>query len=107
MITEKSEVSNLGVLYVPAQDQCQACWDELSSNSLFQAHLPANWCCAIPFIHAQVRSPLPNCKRGAAKRTADHVLIVCLIHQAPHGAQGLTVLDDETQCWLNNITASI
>ena len=25
----------------------------------------------------------------------------------PHGACGLTVLDDETRCWLNNITASI
>ena len=29
------------------------------------------------------------------------------IHRAPHGARGLTVLDDETRCWLNNTTASI
>ena len=31
----------------------------------------------------------------------------CPIHRAPHGARGLTVLDDETRCWLNNTTASI
>ena len=29
------------------------------------------------------------------------------IHWTPHGARGLTVLNDETQCWLNDITASI
>ena len=29
------------------------------------------------------------------------------IHRAPHGARGLTVLDDETRCWLNDITASV
>ena len=49
----------------------------------------------------------PNCECGASEQTADHVLIACPIHQAPHGARGLTVLDDETRCWLNNTTASI
>ena len=49
----------------------------------------------------------PNCECGAFEQTADHVLIACLIHRAPHGARGLTVLDDETRCWLNNTTASI
>ena len=44
---------------------------------------------------------------AAAEQTADHVLIACPIHQTPHVARGLTVLDDETRCWLNNITASI
>ena len=29
-------------------------------------------------------------------QTADHVLTACPIHRAPHGARGLTVLDDET-----------
>ena len=43
----------------------------------------------------------------AAEQTADHVLIACTIRRAPNGAQGLTVLDDKTRCWLNNITASI
>ena len=42
-----------------------------------------------------------------AEQTIDHVLTVCPIHRAAHGAQGLTVLDDETQCWLNNTTANI
>ena len=41
------------------------------------------------------------------EQTADHVLTACSIHRAPHGARGLTVLDDETRCWLNDITASI
>ena len=49
----------------------------------------------------------PNCECGASEQSADHVLTACSIHRAPHGARGLTVLDDETQCWLNNITASI
>ena len=49
----------------------------------------------------------PNCKRGASEQTADHVLIAYPIHRAPHGARGLMVFDDETQWWLNNITASI
>ena len=49
----------------------------------------------------------PNCECGASEQTADYVLTACPIHQAPHGAQGLTVLDDETRCWLNDITASI
>ena len=49
----------------------------------------------------------PNCECGASEQTADHVLTACPIHRAPHGARGLTVLDDETRRWLNDITASI
>ena len=52
-------------------------------------------------------APLPNCECGASEQTADHVLTVCPVHRAPHGARGLTVLDDETRCWLNNTTAGI
>ena len=37
-----------------------------------------------------------NCECGASEQTADHVLTACPIHQAPHGIQGLMVLDDET-----------
>ena len=36
-------------------------------------------------------APSQNCKQST-----DYVQIVCLMHQAPHGTQGLTVLDDET-----------
>ena len=49
----------------------------------------------------------PNRECGASEQTADHVLTACPIHRAPHGARGLTVLDDETRCWLNNTTSSI
>ena len=42
---------------------------------------------------------LSNCECGASEQTADHVLTACPIHRAPHGARGLTVLD-ETRCWL-------
>ena len=52
-------------------------------------------------------APSPNCERSASEQTADHVLTACPIHRAPHGARDLRVLDDETRCWLNNITASI
>ena len=58
-------------------------------------------------MHKWGLAPSPNCECGASEQTADHVLTACPIHRAPHGAQGLTVLDDETRCWLNNITASI
>ena len=51
--------------------------------------------------------PSPNCECGASEQTADHVLTACPIHRAPHGVRGLTVLDDKTRCWLNNITVSI
>ena len=52
-------------------------------------------------------APSPNCKCGASEQTAGHVQTACPIHRAPHGARGLTVLDDKTRCWLNNTTTSI
>ena len=58
-------------------------------------------------IHKCGLASLPNCECGASEQTVDHVLTMCPIHRAPHGARGLTVLDDETRCWLNNSTASI
>ena len=58
-------------------------------------------------MHKWGLAPSPSCECGASEQTADHVLTACPIHRAPHGARGLTVLDDETRFWLNNITASI
>ena len=58
-------------------------------------------------MHKWGLAPSPNCECGASEQTADHVLTACPIHRAPYGARGLTVLDDETRCWLNNSTASI
>ena len=58
-------------------------------------------------MHKWGLAPSPNCGCGASEQTADHVLTACPIHRAPHGARGLTDLDDETRCWLNNTTASI
>ena len=58
-------------------------------------------------MHKWGLAPSPNRECGASEQTADHVLIAWPIHWAPHGAQDLTILDEETQCWLNNITASI
>ena len=58
-------------------------------------------------MHKWGLAPSPNCECGASKQTADHVLIACPTHRAPHGARGLTVLNDETRCLLNNTTASI
>ena len=59
------------------------------------------------FMHNWGLVPSPNCACGAFEQTADQVLTACPIHRTPHGARGLTVLDEETQCWLNDITASI
>ena len=47
-------------------------------------------------MHKWGLAPSPNCECGASEQTADHVLTVCPIHRAPHGARGLTVLDDKT-----------
>ena len=58
-------------------------------------------------MHKWGLAPSPNRECGASEQTADHVLTACPIHRAPHGARGLTVLDDETRCWLNGITASV
>ena len=58
-------------------------------------------------MHKWDLAPSPNCECGASEQTIDHVLTAFPIHRAPHGARGLTVLDDETRCWLNNTTASI
>ena len=48
-----------------------------------------------------------HCQCGALEQTTDHILITCSIHRALHRAQGLTVLNNKTQCWLNTIAASI
>ena len=58
-------------------------------------------------MHKWGLAPSPNCECGASEQTADHILTACPIHRAPHGARGLTVLDDKTRCWLNDTTASI
>ena len=49
-------------------------------------------------MHKWGLAPSPNCECGASEQTADHVLTACPIHRAPHGARGLTVLEDETRC---------
>ena len=58
-------------------------------------------------MHKWGLAPSPNRDCGASKQTADHMPTACPIHRAPHGARGLTVLDEKTRCWLNDITASI
>ena len=58
-------------------------------------------------MHKWGLAPSPNCECGASEQTADHVLTAWPIHRALHEARGLTVLDDETRCWLNDITTSI
>ena len=58
------------------------------------------------FLHKWGLASLPNCECGASEQTADHVLIACPIHRAPHEAQGLAVSDDEIRCWLNNVIAA-
>ena len=78
----------------------QAAWVKLNClrTSVGRFHL---------FVHKWGLAPSPNCECDASEHTADHVLTACPIHRTPHGTRGLTVLDDETRCWLNNITSSI
>ena len=58
-------------------------------------------------MHKWGLAPTSNCECGAAEQTADHIILTCPTHRAPTGIHGLTVLDDDTRCWLNAITASI
>ena len=47
-------------------------------------------------MHRWGLAPSPNCECGTSEQTADHILTACPIHQTPHGARGLMVLDDKT-----------
>ena len=58
-------------------------------------------------MHKWGLAPSPNCECGTPEQTADYVLTARPIRRAPHRSRRLTVLDDETRSWLNNITASI
>ena len=58
-------------------------------------------------MHKWCLDPSGKCERGASEQTADHIIFTCPIHQAPRGIMGLILLDDETRCWLNFVTASI
>ena len=51
-------------------------------------------------MHKWGLAPSLNCECGASEQTADHVLTACPIHRAPHGARGLTDLDDELDAGL-------
>ena len=48
-----------------------------------------------------------KCECDASEQTADQIILKCPTHRAPRGIMDLTVLDEETRCWLNSITASI
>ena len=48
-----------------------------------------------------------KCECGASEQTADHIILTCLTRLASRGIMGLTVLDDETKCWLNSVSAMI
>ena len=58
-------------------------------------------------MHKSGLATSAKCECGASEQTADHIILTCPTHRAPRGIMGLTVLDDETRCWLNSITASI
>ena len=58
-------------------------------------------------VHKWGLAPSAKCECGARKQTVDHIISTCPTHRVPQGIMGLTVLDDETRCWLNSITASI
>ena len=45
-------------------------------------------------------APSPKYECSATDQTAYHVISTCPLHRAPRGVAGLTVLDDDTRCWL-------
>ena len=82
-----------------ARDRCQACWDGLPRAAWVKLNRLRT---GVGRFHSSMHkwglTPSPNCECGASEQTADHVLTACPIHRAPHGAPGLTVLDDKTRC---------
>jgi len=48
-----------------------------------------------------------DCENGAKEQTVNHVVLHFPVQRPPHGAQGLTVLDDETLEWLLNTCSEI
>ena len=58
-------------------------------------------------MHKWGLDPSAKCECGASEQNADDIILTCPTHRAPRGIMGLRVLDDETRCWLNSITASI
>ena len=90
-----------------SNDQHKTYWNYFEQNSLGQAQSPAYSRWAFRFVHVQMRLAFSaKCECGASEQTADHIILTCSIHRAPRGIMGLTVLDDETRCWLNSVTAS-
>ena len=67
----------------------------------------AKTCTNVSFLNKWGLAPLTNCECGASEQTANHIISLCPIHRAPRGMFGLTVLDDETRCWLKFLTVSI
>ena len=52
-------------------------------------------------------APFSNCECGATEQTVDYIISHCPTHRAPRGMVGLSVLDNETRCWLNFLAVSI
>jgi len=51
---------------------------------------------------------LVNCRCGAEKQTADHILASCPLNHSLNGTLGLAALDDDTVLdWLKATTLSI
>ena len=88
-------------------NQCRTCWNELAPNSLGLSLIADRLGVERFHLSVQKYGPSSNCKCGITKQTTDLILIACSIHRTLHGVRGLTILNDETQCWLNNITLSI
>ena len=59
-----------------------------------------------PSMYKWSLAPSPNCECGATDQTADHVISMCPMRRATRGVAGMTVLDEDTRCWLNTTTAS-
>ena len=58
-------------------------------------------------MHKWGLASLVKCECSACEQTADHNISTGPIDRAPRRIMGLTVLDEETRCWLNSVTASI
>ena len=60
-----------------------------------------------PSMYKWGLAPTSICECGGLEQTEAHVILDCPLHRASRGHHGMLVLDDEIQCWLNNIATSV
>ena len=90
---------------------CQAAWHGSAQTCLGTTQSLLHWCCKISVIRAHIAQTggLAPTSIWVWRIRSNHSLCESRmpIISCPQKISWITVLDDETRCWLNNIAANI